>query len=1625
MPKSIQVASRSGTTISNAGSETLSGGIEFYAQVQSGGTLTLRGGASHFATLTGISGSTSATERVLAGTAFETYVSSGGLLALSGGTSSAVNVLVQGGGGMIVSAGATVSGVDMPGGFNNLRGGTENGVLLANGGTLNISSGVANGIIAEGNGSTSGTVNVFSGGTASGVVIAGGSVEVQAGGIVNGAIEFSGAGGTLKIDSTTSGLVLGNTISGFEFGNTIDLTSVTFSAGATATLLSGGVLELTDGGKKYDLQLSTSQNFTGETFSATSDGLNGTRITTNQPIHISGPTVSTVQKDTFTTDTGTLTATDSAGGGVTWSVSGGTTPHAPNYQFAIDQFQVIKNGSTEFIDNFSSTTPPNFSDGQTGRYTVAGTLANNGSKDLLLGSNAAIVNAGNGTAGQIVYLNSDTSSGNPTDGLFSGTSFTVKGTFDLVLPTDPRSAYGIALTDRNASDGHDAVRLVVTRNIYNQVLVQLQEINSATGSTDFLQSIVLSPAASDNRIELDLSNNGAINNGAITASFTLLSGNTVDSTTTFTQTGQVFVPENGVAQDWTQASFLAIAPAVSDSIATGTYGTLDIEQNGTWGYGLNNALPAVQALTQQQSATDSFQVQASDSFGNSTATPLTVLVAGDSPTLSIAISGVIGQGAAANGTHGFNQFLAFGDSSIDSGYFFTHNISNNPTIQAQYQASVAAGGGIPTSLGGQMNSTLLAQDFGLTAIPIGEAGGTNYAASGATVRNSLSGSLAPNINSQVASYLSSNGTANPNALYLIAGGGNDEKIADQLAPVQAQEYMIELANQLAADLVQLHAAGAQYIVIHDLGTGGADGSLGALFNATLQQDLATAGVPFVLEDFSSLIQKIDANPAAYGISNTVAPPIGPFTGSAYNPVEGGADLNPDPSTYAKGWSLEATQLTSPNAGQTNLWSDDEHLSAVGQAIEANYVYNLVQNAVPTVGETLTANPTLTGSNGSTANIAYQWQSQLAGQNWSNIGGATGSTYLVQAGDLGANLRVVASFTDPATGQLVTTDSPATFAVVAAPATWIPGVTGDWSTATDWTAGSVPVSTSNVVLKDLTTSPGAITITISSSHSAQSLTLNDAGTTVADSGGTLSLSGALTIDAGRFVLQGGGVSAAEGIFIEGASPGGSAGGVLQVKDGSSLTGSVVDHGVVDYDITGTSSFTGSLAGGGVLEVEGGGHLVLDGADTYSGGTIVSASTLELGTATAAGTGAITLAAGGHATLQIDGALPADMPANTIAGFGSSDIIHLENVAFDSAGSAVLGAHNLLQITEGGKIYDLQLDTSEDFSGDVFHLGAAADHSTLITEATACYCPDTLILTSRGEKPIERLAIGDRLVTKSGARRRIRWIGRRSYAGRFAAGQRHILPICIKANALEDKVPRRDLWISPQHAMYLEGVLIEAKDLVNGVSIVQAEQVEKVEYFHIELEAHDLIIAEGALSESFLDDGSRGIFHNAPEYHALYPDAAAVPVRYCAPRCSGGYAVAAARRRIDARAGLLHGCRVEASPLRGYVDAVSGGRVAGWAQNPEYPEVPVCLDIIADGHLIGQVLANHYRGDLERAGLGSGHHSFDFVMPAGVPAGYIEVRRSLDQKPLARAAVKGPALTPERRQPRKEPISSTLV
>ena len=282
-----------------------------------------------------------------------------------------------------------------------------------------------------------------------------------------------------------------------------------------------------------------------------------------------------------------------------------------------------------------------------------------------------------------------------------------------------------------------------------------------------------------------------------------------------------------------------------------------------------------------------------------------------------------------------------------------------------------------------------------------------------------------------------------------------------------------------------------------------------------------------------------------------------------------------------------------------------------------------------------------------------------------------------------------------------------------------------------------------------------------------------------------------------------------------------------------------------------------------------------------------------------------------------------------------------------------------------------------------------------------------------------------MTASGRLRPIKWIGCRSYAGRFIVGRKDVLPVCIKAGALDDNAPTRDLWISPNHAMYFDstngGVLVEAKDIVNGVSIMRAERIENVEYFHIELETHDVIVAEGALSETFIDDDSRGMFHNAHEYRRLYAEEHGAPAHYCAPRVDEGYELEAIRQRIALRAGLATEKQATPGALRGFVDRITPHSIEGWAQNADLPEAPVCLDIYARGRLIGQALANCYRADLKRPGIGSGCHSFVFKPPAGLAFApeAIEVRRSLDGAALDFTAkfmnFSGSENKPERRPP----------
>jgi hypothetical protein len=127
-----------------------------------------------------------------------------------------------------------------------------------------------------------------------------------------------------------------------------------------------------------------------------------------------------------------------------------------------------------------------------------------------------------------------------------------------------------------------------------------------------------------------------------------------------------------------------------------------------------------------------------------------------------------------------------------------------------------------------------------------------------------------------------------------------------------------------------------------------------------------------------------------------------------------------------------------------------------------------------------------------------------------------------------------------------------------------------------------------------------------------------------------------------------------------------------------------------------------------------------------------------------------------------------------------------------------------------------------------------------------------------------------------------------------------PMLVRAGALGPGLPRRELHLSAKHALYLDGLLFPVERIVNGRTILRCECPDEIECFHVELESHDVIFAEGGPPETFVDCDDRQIFHNACEFALLYPGEAPRRWTFCAPRIEAGRELAAMRRRLLARA-----------------------------------------------------------------------------------------------------------------------------
>jgi hypothetical protein len=188
---------------------------------------------------------------------------------------------------------------------------------------------------------------------------------------------------------------------------------------------------------------------------------------------------------------------------------------------------------------------------------------------------------------------------------------------------------------------------------------------------------------------------------------------------------------------------------------------------------------------------------------------------------------------------------------------------------------------------------------------------------------------------------------------------------------------------------------------------------------------------------------------------------------------------------------------------------------------------------------------------------------------------------------------------------------------------------------------------------------------------------------------------------------------------------------------------------------------------------------------------------------------------------------------------------------------------------------------------------------------CFLRGTLVGAPAGEVPVERLSAGDTVLTLCGGTRRIVWIGQgRMLATRGRRGP--ATPVIVRQGALGPGVPYRDLHVTKGHALYIDGVLIPVEFLVNHRSIIWDDHAQEVTLYHVELDAHDALKANGALAESYRDDGNRWLFQNANTGWGLPPQQPFAPV------LTGGPIVDAVWLRLLHRTGPRPGLSMTHDP-----------------------------------------------------------------------------------------------------------------
>jgi len=477
--------------------------------------------------------------------------------------------------------------------------------------------------------------------------------------------------------------------------------------------------------------------------------------------------------------------------------------------------------------------------------------------------------------------------------------------------------------------------------------------------------------------------------------------------------------------------------------------------------------------------------------------------------------------------------------------------------------------------------------------------------------------------------------------------------------------------------------------------------------------------------------------------------------------------------------------------------------------------------------------------------------------------------------------------------------------------------GAWETKTNWVGGALPTTGDSV---SFGTGFSAYTVTASSATtisladvgiaSGVTLALNAANITstnqITVTGGKLQANANSTLVANNLALSAGGeldvastakvsVSSA---FTVASSTVNLAGATLTLGQGILLSGS--NASLIGFGTVGGSN--GKVTGKGTI-TSSGGNLTITGAvgndaANVTGLIVGSGTTLALTTnyGIGVGTGSLldptvtfTNVSGQTDTLQAVVIGQGQLYLGAISNFGQGDFIDVQTFGSGDtvslSGSTVKisaaggGSSQTYTFSAVGSLTGAQIAAEVVASSSITGVSGGAIRTTTVGTTTAdqlsiCFMAGTMIRTPEGEAPIETLKRGDLVLTADGEAKPVVWLGRQTIVSRFADPVRN-LPIRIAAGALADNVPSRDLLVSPEHALLVEGVLVHAGALVNGTSVRRESQVpDSFVYYHVELEDHSLVLAENVPAETFVDNVDRRNFDNWAEHEALYPEGRAV-------------------------------------------------------------------------------------------------------------------------------------------------------